>query len=137
LNSQQQGIKKKNYHPSIDSAIKARVNVSDLNYDHAELIVARGIIKEAQGYRWRSDARLRNTSPYRLTLKQAQQFIRDIKCPVQLIYGSKGMDMVSSGIKLFGDLFEDFSSFELEGGHHVHMEQPKSASDLVQHFLNE
>jgi pimeloyl-ACP methyl ester carboxylesterase len=137
LNSQQQGIKKKNYHPSIDSAIKARVNVSDLNYDHAELIVERGIIKEAQGYRWRSDARLRNTSPYRLTLKQAQQFIRDIKCPVQLIYGSKGMDMVSSGIKLFGDLFEDFSSFELEGGHHVHMEQPKSASDLVQHFLNE
>ena len=30
-------------------------------------------------YSWRSDARLRNTSPYRLTLKQAQQFIRDIK----------------------------------------------------------
>jgi len=137
INSQQVGVKKKNYHPSIDSAVKARVNVSDLNYDCAKLIVERGIIKEMQGYRWRSDARLRNTSPYRLTLKQAQQFIRDIKCPVQLLYGSDGMDMVSSGIKIFGSLFERFSSFELVGGHHVHMEQPKKAAELVKHFLDE
>jgi len=137
LNSQHVGVKKKNYHASIDSAVKARVNVSDLNYGHAKLIVERGIIKETQGYRWRSDARLRNTSPYRLTLKQAKQFIRDIKCPVQLVYGSNGMDMVSSGIKIFGSLFEQFSSSELEGGHHVHMEQPQKTVELVKYFLDE
>lgn len=135
LNEQKAGVKKKNYHANIDSAVKARVNVSDLNYEHAKLIVERGIIKEAQGYRWRSDGRLRNTSPYRLTLKQAQQFIRDIKCPVQLIYGSKGLDMVSSGIKVFGSLFAQFSSVELEGGHHVHMEQPEKIASLVQLFI--
>ena len=137
LNNQKTGVKKKSFHASIDSAVKARVNVSDLHYEHAKLIVERGIIKEAQGYRWRSDARLRNTSPYRLTLKQAQQFIRDIKCPVQLIYGSQGMDMVSSGIKLFGSLFEEFTSFELVGGHHVHMEQPEKTVELVKYFLDE
>jgi len=137
INSQQVGVKKKNYHVSVDSAVKARVNVSDLSYDHAKLIVERGIIKEAQGYRWRSDARLRNTSPYRLTLKQAQQFIRDIKCPVQLIYGSNGMDMVSLGIKHFGSLFKEFTSIELEGGHHVHMEQSEKIVELVKHFLAE
>ncbi len=137
LSNQQAGAKKKNYHASVDSAVKARVNVSDLNYDNAKLIVERGIVKEAQGYRWRSDARLRNTSPYRLTLKQAQQFIRDIKCPVQLIYGSNGMDMVSLGIKHFGSLFKQFSSIELEGGHHVHMEQSQKTVDLINHFLAE
>tara|TARA_R110002167_G_scaffold327858_2_gene534188 strand:- start:49723 stop:50640 length:918 start_codon:yes stop_codon:yes gene_type:complete len=137
LSEQQVGVRKKNYHATVDSAVKARVNVSDLNYDHAKLLVERGIIKEAQGYRWRSDARLRNTSPYRLTLKQAQQFIRDIKCPVQLIYGSKGMDMVSSGIKVFGALFEQFSSVELVGGHHVHMEQPQRTVELIKCFLGE
>jgi pimeloyl-ACP methyl ester carboxylesterase len=131
------GIKKKNYHSSVDSAVKARVSVSDLNYEHAKLIVERGLIKDAQGYRWRSDARLRNTSPYRLTLKQAQQFIRDIKCPVQLIYGSDGMEFVDSGIKHFGSLFEQFSSFKLEGGHHVHMEQPQKTVNLIKHFLDE
>lgn len=137
LGIKQAGAKKKNYHASIDSAVKARVSVSDLNYENAKLIVERGIIEEAQGYRWLSDVRLRNTSPYRLTLKQAQQFIRDIKCPVQLIYGSKGMDMVGIGIKNFGDLFEQFSSVALEGGHHVHMEQPQKLADLIKYFLDE
>jgi pimeloyl-ACP methyl ester carboxylesterase len=137
LYNKQGGAKKTRYHESIDSAIKARVNVSDLQFDHAKLIVERGLIKEVGGYRWRSDARLRNTSPYRLTLKQAQQFIRDIKCPVQLIYGSDGIDMVSSGMKTFGDLFQDFASVEIKGGHHVHMEQPEKAAQLIKHFLAE
>lgn len=137
LGVKRSGVKKKNHHASIDSAVNARVGVSDLNYEHAKLIVERGIIKGAQGYRWRSDARLRNTSPYRLTLKQAQQFIRDIKCPVQLIYGSDGMEFVNSGIKHFGSLFKQFSSVELQGGHHIHMEQPQKTVNLVKHFLAE
>lgn len=135
LYNKQGGIKKKRYHESIDSAIKARVNVSDLQFEHAKLLVERGLIKEVAGYRWRSDARLRNTSPYRLTLKQAEQFIRDIKCPVLLIYGSNGIDMVSTGIKYFGDLFQTFSAVELKGGHHVHMEQPQKTAELIKHFL--
>jgi len=135
LYNKQVGAKKTRYHASVDSAIKARVNVSDLQFEHAKLIVERGLIKEVGGYRWRSDARLRNTSPYRLTLKQAQQFIRDIKCPVQLIYGSNGIDMVSSGIKNFSDLFHKFSSIELKGGHHVHMEQPQKSAELIKCFL--
>ena len=135
LNHKQTGGKKKNYHASLDSAIKARVNVSDLSYENAKLIVERGIIKEPQGYCWRADIRLRNTSPYRLTLTQAQQLVRDIKCPVQLIYGSKGMDLVSIGMKHFATSFEQFSSVELKGGHHVHMENPQKTADLVRNFL--
>ena len=137
LNNEQGKVKKKNFHPTIESAIKARVYVSDLNYDNAKIIVERGIIKEVEGFRWRSDVRLRNTSPYRLTLSQAQQIIRDIKCPVQLIHGSKGMDMVGVGKKVFGSLFENFSSHELEGGHHVHMEQPQQTVELITRFLEQ
>lgn len=127
----------KKLHPSLESAIKARVAVSDLQYEQARILVERGLLEEEQGFSWRSDTRLRNTSPYRMTLKQAQQFIRDIKCPVQLIYGSAGMDMVSSGIKTFGSLFEQLSSYELTGGHHVHMEQPEKTANLVKYFLAE
>ncbi len=137
LYNQKRASKKKSYHAHVDSAIQARVSVSDLQFEHAKLIVERGLIKTAHGYRWRSDTRLRNISPYRLTLKQAQQFICDIKCPVQLIYGSEGLDMVSTGIKNFGGLFVDFSRFELKGGHHVHMEQPKKTVELIKYFLAE
>ncbi|MDP7591144.1 MAG: alpha/beta hydrolase [Litorilituus sp.] len=134
-NNKQVKTQTKKLHPTTDSAIKARVAVSDLEYEQAKLLVERGLLQETQGYRWRSDIRLRNTSPYRMTLKQAKQFISDITCPVQLIYGSKGMDMVSSGLELFGPLFDDFISVELCGGHHVHMEQPKQTAKLIECFL--
>ena len=127
--------KKKNVHATKESAITARVQISDLHYKHAELIVKRGLVKEAEGYVWCSDSRLRATSPYRLTLGQAEQFIRDIKMPVQLIHGSKGMDMVASGIKHFGPLFKTFSVHELSGGHHVHMEQPEQTAKLIASFI--
>ncbi|MGB0937210.1 MAG: alpha/beta fold hydrolase [Colwellia sp.] len=124
-------VKLKPGHPSEDSAIKARVNVSDLSYENAALIVKRGLQFNESGYVWRSDHRLRKTSPYRLTLAQAEQFIQDITCSVQLIYGSKGMDMVSKGLKHFGPLFSRFEAIELDGGHHVHMEQPKKLAEII------
>ena len=135
LNIEKKGTKKKNYYQSIDSAIKARVNFSDLSYELAKLIVERGIIKELKGYRWRSDERLRNISPYRLSLKQAQQLIFDIECPVQLIYATNGLDMVRSGMKDFKVLFKKITLVELVGGHHVHMEQPQRTAELIQHFI--
>ncbi len=136
-NTKKLNNKQKKLHPNPESAIKARVAISDLKYEQAKVLVERGLLKEELGYSWRSDTRLRNTSPYRMTLKQAKQFIRDIKCPVQLIYGSKGMDMVSSGIDIFGSLFDQFSSHKLIGGHHVHMEQPEKTAELVKYFLAE
>jgi pimeloyl-ACP methyl ester carboxylesterase len=125
--------KKSRYHASIESAIKARMMVSDLEFEQAKLIVERGLVKEIEGYRWRSDPRLRNISPYRFTLKQAQQFAKDIKCPVQLIYGSNGM--IQPNIEIFSDLFQSFSCVELNGGHHVHMEQPQNTVDLIKDFI--
>ena len=128
--------KRKNIHASQDSAIKARVNVSDLTYEHAKLIVQRGLISQQEGFIWRSDQRLRKTSPYRLTLAQAEQFIQDIKCPVQLVYGTKGMDMVTKGLKHFGPLFSQFHAIELDGGHHVHMEKPESLAMIIKKFYD-
>ncbi len=127
--------KAKALHPTADSAIKARVSVSDMNYEQAKIIVKRGLVKEGQGYVWRADSRLRNVSPYRLTLSQAEQFIRDINCPVQLVHGTKGLDMVTSGIDHFGPLFKDFVYYDISGGHHVHMEQPKETAKLINKFI--
>jgi len=127
--------KKKGLHGTIDSAIKARVNVSDLAYQHAQLIVERGIANNSDGFTWRSDSRLRLKSPYRFSPEQGKQLVRDIQCPVQLVYGDKGLDLVGKGVELFQPLFKQFSSFELIGGHHVHMEQPKALAELISTFL--
>jgi len=127
--------KQKSKHISEESAINARVSVSDLNYEKAALIVRRGLVKFEDHFIWRADSRLRTTSPYRLTLSQAEQFIRDIKTPVQLIYGNKGHDMVKKGVKHFAPLFEQFLCHELKGGHHVHMEQPEATVQLINEFI--
>ncbi|WDE13659.1 alpha/beta fold hydrolase [Thalassomonas haliotis] len=134
--SRLQGKKKqKNLHTSEQSAINARVSVSDLRYQDAALIVKRGLKKTGDGYTWRADSRLRMISPYRLTLGQAEQLISDIDVPVQLIYGEQGMDFVASGIKHFGPMFKDFTSYALPGGHHVHMEQPQQTAEKILAFI--
>lgn len=122
-------------HFELEAATNARVAVSDLSFAHAQLIVERSVVKIEPGCQWRSDPRLRNISPYRLSLLQAQQLIKDVKCPVQLIHGNKGMKMVSLGLKHFGALFNSLQEFELSGGHHVHMEQPKETAALICKFL--
>lgn len=129
--------KAKKYHASLNSAIAARVLVSDLNTDNARLIVKRGIEQTKAGFIWRADIRLRSTSPYRFTLAQAEQLVADINTPVQLLYGSKGMDMVTKGLKCFGPLFENLQVHELSGGHHVHMEQAEQAAKLINTFIHQ
>lgn len=106
-----------------ETAVKARLAVSDLTEENATLLVNRSLSKVEEGYCWRSDPRLRTISPYRITMEQAKQLIADIHCPVQLIYGDKGMAMVQQGIDNFALLLKEFSMIKLKGGHHVHMEQ--------------
>jgi pimeloyl-ACP methyl ester carboxylesterase len=132
-----QGTKAKKYHTTFDSAVEARVLVSDLNQENSALIVKRGIEQTEAGFIWRSDSRLRAISPYRLTMAQAKQLVADINTPVQLLYGSKGMEMVTKGLKHFGPLIKALQVHKLIGGHHVHMEQPEHAAKLINEFIDQ
>lgn len=126
---------------SKETAIKARLAVSDLTHHNASLLVSRSLARVVDNeknnsngsYCWRSDPRLRTISPYRVTKLQATQMMSDINCPIRLIYGDKGMDMVQQGIACFSHLLKGLSMTKLKGGHHVHMEQP----ELLVHSLIE
>ena len=119
-----------------EKAIKSRVLISDLSYEHAELIVSRNIEDSDLGVQWRSDKKLNTISPYRLTLAQAEQLISDIKVPTQLIYGNNGLDFVQDGIETFSLMIDDFTCEKLGGGHHIHMENPKATSILIKSLIN-
>ncbi|REL35192.1 alpha/beta fold hydrolase [Thalassotalea euphylliae] len=135
LTSRLKGLsKQKNQHPSIESAVKARVAVSDMAYEQAQLIVKRGLVQQGGSYIWRADSRLRNASPYRLTVEQAKQLISDVQCPVNLVYGDNGLEMVHLGIKEFSALFSDLTVHKVSGGHHVHMEAPEQVAEKITAF---
>jgi len=136
INKQKKLIHTSKIHNNLDSAIKARVKVSDLIYQDAKLLVERGTKPVEQGFTWRSDPRLTTKSPLRLSLAQAEQIVSNINVPVQLIYGEKGMEIVKSGIEHYQKLFKSFKSTKLVGGHHVHMEKPKATAALIKYFIN-
>ncbi|MDG2394393.1 MAG: alpha/beta hydrolase [Thalassotalea sp.] len=127
--------KKLNVHKNLEAAIQARVNVSDLPNSAAKLIVERGVTAVENGVCWRSDPRLRNTSAQRFSLKQAIQVVANIHCPVTLIVGDSGFDMIQTGIKVFAEHINDFNCFTLAGGHHPHMESSIKMAELVNKFL--
>lgn len=85
---------------------------------------------------WRSDNRLRTLSPYRLTLGQAKQFMKDIKCPVKLIYADNGLTMIKEFLPIAEALIDNFSSEVLSGGHHIHMERPIEVASMIKSFIS-
>lgn len=135
-NKQKKRVHTSKVHYNLDSAIKARVKVSDLNYQDAKLLVERGTKQLVQGFVWRSDTRLTTKSPLRLSLAQAEQIVANINAPVQLIFGDKGMELVKLGIERYQNLFKSFNSTRLAGGHHVHMEQKNATAALIKYFIN-
>ncbi|WP_371372800.1 alpha/beta fold hydrolase [Thalassotalea aquiviva] len=129
------GQKQLRVHTSVESAVRARMNVSDLPNHCAQLIVERGLQSVKQGYCWRSDPRLKELSPQRYPLKQAVQVMTNIHRPVHLIFGDNGFDMVQAGIKLFSPLISDFQQTRVTGGHHPQMENPVACTDIIARFL--
>ncbi|MDN3651295.1 alpha/beta hydrolase [Thalassotalea ponticola] len=132
-----QGNLRKARHTSVNSAIKARVNVSDLDPASARFIVERGLVEDEGGYFWRSDARLRTVSLYRYALPQAQQIVKQIQAPITLIKGEQGFDMIDRAIELFAPSIDRLSIHRLTGGHHVHMQQPDGVVDIVEQTLTD
>lgn len=120
---------------TIERATKARVLISDLEYRHAELIVSRNLTVTDDTCQWRSDRKLNHISPYRYTLAQSKQLVSDITAPVQVIYGSRGLEFIRKGIEVYAPLMPCKKTVEVEGGHHVHMEKPEEVATLINEFV--
>ena len=123
-------------HKDIDSAIKARMNVSDLNTQSAKLLVMRNLKQVEGGVTWRSDPRLKNVSAQRFSLKQAEQVVANIHCPVTVVLGDTGYDMVQSGVKVFSSHINNLQTLSITGGHHPHMESQQQFCQLVEQKYN-
>ncbi len=75
---------------SLDEAVAARCKVADISPAAARLICERQLEVREGRWHWRSDPRLRDLSPMRMSEGQAQALIRAIACPVLFIRGEQG-----------------------------------------------
>ncbi|NQZ05910.1 MAG: alpha/beta hydrolase [Algicola sp.] len=127
--------KDKPRHPTFESAMLARVLVGDLKEEQVSILLKRGLEVCNDGYRWRSDQRLRTHSVMRFTFEQATNLINNIQCPVLMIEGDKGAKMVKRNRELYQAHFADLHCNHMPGGHHCHMEYPETAAQLVNDFI--
>ncbi|SFB82382.1 Pimeloyl-ACP methyl ester carboxylesterase [Marinospirillum celere] len=128
---------------SIKEAAEARMKgVGAVDYEAALALCQRALKQvdeehEAGGWYWRSDARLRHPSPWRLTEAQNEAFMRAIQAPALLIEAEQGLLIQRPEIETRFQLLQKGSRQVLTGGHHLHLEEATAEANaaVVTEFL--
>lgn len=119
---------------SIDEAVAARCKVANITPEAARLICERQLEERAGRWQWRSDPRLRDLSPLRMSEGQAQALIRAICCPVLFIRGEQGFAELEAQWQLRQGAFRQIEQVILPGNHHFHMENGAATAVCIVNF---
>lgn len=137
----QRAKKLKAEHPHVfatkDEAIKVRMMATPMDDTSARHIVNRNLKPVEGGYRWRFDQRVKNHSVIGLSLEQSKIMLKNLQVPILSIRGRDGMEFsriqaqIAAGYK--PGLVEDV---ELPGGHHIHMDSPKTIGSRIEDYFS-
>jgi pimeloyl-ACP methyl ester carboxylesterase len=120
----------------IEQAVDARLAVSQMTREAARLIVARNLRAVDGGYAWRSDPRL--TLPSHLRVEEASilAWLRALDVPTFVLCALPFPPYFTPQIRdARVAQVRDCELALLEGGHHLHMEQPEAVAALLRPFL--
>ncbi len=110
--------------------------VAPLDESSALLLCERGMKKTSRGWVWRADPRLRGTSPLRLTEAQVMAFMARITCPTLLLRAREGFPFDDALLRARFAPVRQGTLVELEGRHHVHLDEPERVAQVVKPFLS-
>jgi len=127
--------KSKTIHPTLKSAVAARLTAGDLSRSSAELLVERNIEQTQAGFEWRTDQRLRTGSPVRINRETASDIIKQIEAEILITVAESGYDMVKRSLKLFQSDYRQLRVERVAGGHHCHMDQASAVARQLSAFL--
>jgi pimeloyl-ACP methyl ester carboxylesterase len=101
-------------------AIEARCAATDIDPRAAALLVPRSLERCAEGYRWRTDGRLRYASALKLGTDQLRAVAGSIAAPVLLLLASDGLSkrIARSEVRAW---LPQLAVEEVAGCHHWHM----------------
>jgi len=120
----------------VEQAVDARLAVSQMSREAARLIVARNLRAVDGGWAWRSDPRLTLPSHLRVDEASIRAWLRALDVPTFVLCAEPSPPY-------FGPELRDARVAEvpqaqlalLDGGHHLHMEQPQAVAALLRPFL--
>lgn len=118
-------------YPDTERLVKLRAEKSELSEPLARLIIERNIQHVENGVTWRIDPRVRVASAFRFTEANATDMLKRIQCKVQLIMGTEGTEALAQAVAMWRNYVPQLQVHHLEGGHHVHMQQPEQVVELI------
>jgi pimeloyl-ACP methyl ester carboxylesterase len=122
----------------IEQAVDARLAVSNMTREAARLIVERNLRSVEGGYVWRSDPRLTLPSHLRVAEDFIRAWLRALEVPTLVLCAEPSPPYFQPGLRDARVAEVPDARLELlDGGHHLHMEQPDRVSALVRTFLLE
>lgn len=120
-----------------ESAIQDRMKIGNISYQAAQALVNRGTKKCKEGLVWTFDQRLRcvsSTIPYEDELRAMFQAIES---PVCLIRAKQGVPYPDSIFQERSQSIKNLIIHEVQGGHHVHMNDPIPVANIISPFLGQ
>ncbi len=119
---------------TIDDAVAARTAVGNLSEASSRLLVERALIPVEGGFTWRTDARLRLKTAHPFSESQVQALISCITCPTLLIRAKQNTMFDSDILSQRKKYIPDLVYHEVDGHHHVHMDNPDFIAPFVERF---
>lgn len=125
--------RKRQFYPSFDEAVIARVNgLVAVTYDDALALAKRGVAETEQGFYWRYDPKLIVGSEVRFTADQVDAFKQRLPDSKTLIVAESGL-LIAEAVGLeWANSIKNLQIEYFSGGHHLHMhEQSRNIAALL------
>lgn len=128
--------KKPRGYDRIESAALARAFKGYVSLNIAKILCERSLLEQEGKWYWRHDQRLLTPSPLRMTETQVLSCLKEITAKTYLILSSKGFSFDKELLTHRMKAVSHLSLKEVEGGHHIHMEEPELISTLLLDFMS-
>ncbi|MDH3451701.1 MAG: alpha/beta hydrolase [Gammaproteobacteria bacterium] len=119
----------------LEQAARARQLGGDFDFDCAMILSRRGTRECEGGYTWRSDPALRVKSPQYLSEAQVAAYLRAIAAPTLLVRATRGLPVRRRAIESRYEHVPQLQIHDVEGGHHVHLENASPVAEILSDFL--
>ena len=127
--------------PDLALAVRARMTAgtrvgSRLAESAARLLVERGSRAVDGGYIWSSDPRLTLPTFLRPTQAQVNDLVAGIACPARVIFADPAQPYLPDALRRErAALLPRGELVVIEGGHHLHMEEPEEVAAAIGDFF--
>lgn len=122
---------------SIEDAARARAGgLSPLSNEAAHLLVPRNLRQEEDGYRWRSDPRLRHPSMIMLDEEQVMAVVASLTTRMLLLVAEGGILAKSDRLKARTGAVKALQVLTVPGSHHCHLDgEVTPVADSIRDFI--